>query len=201
MSNETELDSTKVRMKASGELVIRVDGKEQVIAHYEKTTGTLEYTTKDNSVRYNSQVTARVGTVSNGTEPSGNVIRNIRIKGDEVAKPKTKRPKMGLAAARDADLPIVTSDNPRTEDPRAIIDMIVDGVREVRPDGFVVEVDRRRAIAAAVEAARPGDIVLIAGKGHEDYQIIGKEKQHFDDREEARAAVGKLAIRPANGQS
>jgi len=95
MSNETELDSTKVRMKASGELVIRVDGKEQVIAQYDKTTGTLEYTTKDNSVRYSSQVTARVGTVSNGTEPSGNVIRNIRIKGDEVAKPKTKRPKMG----------------------------------------------------------------------------------------------------------
>src|SRR6478609_1057306 len=95
MSTEQELDSTKVRMKASGELVIRVDGKEQVIAQYDKTTGTLEYTTKDNSVRYNSQVTARVGTVSNGTEPSGNVIRNIRIKGDEVAKPKTKRPKMG----------------------------------------------------------------------------------------------------------
>ena len=95
MSTEQELDSTKVRMKASGELVIRVDGKEQVIAQYDKTTGTLEYTTKDNSVRYSSQVTARVGTVSNGTEPSGNVIRNIRIKGDEVAKPKTKRPKMG----------------------------------------------------------------------------------------------------------
>jgi UDP-N-acetylmuramyl-tripeptide synthetase len=113
---------------------------------------------------------------------------------------KSKRPKMGRAVARDAELPIVTSDNPRTEDPRAIIDMIVDGVREVRPDGFVVEVDRRRAIAAAVEAARPGDIVLIAGKGHEDYQIIGKEKLHFDDREEAAAALAKLANPPANGQ-
>jgi UDP-N-acetylmuramoyl-L-alanyl-D-glutamate--2,6-diaminopimelate ligase len=114
---------------------------------------------------------------------------------------KTKRPKMGLAVARDADLPIVTSDNPRTEDPQAIVDMIVEGVRQVRGDGFVVEIDRRRAIGAAVEAARPGDIVLIAGKGHEDYQIVGKEKQHFDDREEARAAVAKLANRPANGQS
>jgi UDP-N-acetylmuramyl-tripeptide synthetase len=114
---------------------------------------------------------------------------------------KSKRPKMGRAVARDAELPIVTSDNPRTEDPRAIIDMIVEGVREVRPDGFVIEVDRRRAIAAAVEAARPGDIVLIAGKGHEDYQIVGKEKLHFDDREEAAAALAKLANRPANGQS
>ena len=114
---------------------------------------------------------------------------------------KTKRPKMGRAVARDADLPIVTSDNPRTEDPRAIVDMIVEGVRELRPDGFVVEIDRRQAIAAAVEAARAGDIVLIAGKGHEDYQIVGKEKLHFDDREEAAAALAKLANRPANGQS
>ena len=114
---------------------------------------------------------------------------------------KTKRPKMGRAVARDAELPIVTSDNPRTEEPRAIIEMILDGVREVRADGFVVEVDRRRAIAAAVEAARPGDIVLIAGKGHEDYQILGKQKHHFDDREEAAAALAKLADRPPNGQS
>ena len=114
---------------------------------------------------------------------------------------KTKRPKMGAAVARDADLPIVTSDNPRTEDPRAIIDMIVEGVRTVRQDGFVVEVDRRAAIGAAVAAARAGDIVLIAGKGHEDYQILGKVKHHFDDREEARAALAKVANRPANGQS
>ncbi|MGZ3407518.1 MAG: Mur ligase family protein, partial [Polyangia bacterium] len=114
---------------------------------------------------------------------------------------KSKRPKMGRAVARDADLPIVTSDNPRTEDPRAIVDMILDGVREVRADGFVVELDRRRAIGAAIEAARPGAIVLIAGKGHEDYQIVGKEKHHFDDREEAAAALAKLANRPANGQS
>jgi UDP-N-acetylmuramoyl-L-alanyl-D-glutamate--2,6-diaminopimelate ligase len=110
---------------------------------------------------------------------------------------------MGRAVARDADLPIVTSDNPRTEEPGAIIEMILAGVREVRPgdDGFLVEADRRRAIAMAIEAARAGDIVLIAGKGHEDYQIVGKTKQHFDDREEARAALAKLASRPANGQS
>jgi UDP-N-acetylmuramyl-tripeptide synthetase len=116
---------------------------------------------------------------------------------------KSKRPKMGRAVARDADLPIVTSDNPRTEEPGAIIEMILAGVREVRPgdDGFLVEADRRRAIAMAIEAARAGDIVLIAGKGHEDYQIVGKTKQHFDDREEARAALAKLASRPANGQS
>jgi UDP-N-acetylmuramoyl-L-alanyl-D-glutamate--2,6-diaminopimelate ligase len=114
---------------------------------------------------------------------------------------KSKRPKMGRAVARDADLPIVTSDNPRTEDPRAIVDAIVEGVREVRNEGFLVEVDRRRAIAAAVEAARPGDVVLIAGKGHEDYQVIGKTRHHFDDREEAAAALAKLANRGPKGQS
>jgi MurE/MurF fusion protein len=97
----------------------------------------------------------------------------------------TKRPKMGAAVAALADLAIVTSDNPRTEDPRAIIDQILPGV----PRPFLVEPDRRTAIRAAISEATPGDIVLIAGKGHEDYQIIGTTKHHFDDREEAAAAV------------
>jgi murE/murF fusion protein len=98
----------------------------------------------------------------------------------------TKRPKMGAAVAELADLAIVTSDNPRTEDPRAIIDQILPGV----PRPFLVEVDRRAAIRAAIVEATPGDIVAIVGKGHEDYQIIGTTKHHFDDREEATAAVG-----------
>jgi murE/murF fusion protein len=98
----------------------------------------------------------------------------------------TKRPKMGAAVAELADLAVVTSDNPRTEDPRAIIDQILPGV----PRPFLVEVDRRTAIRAAIAEATPGDIVLIAGKGHEDYQILGTTKHHFDDREEAAAAVG-----------
>ena len=96
-----------------------------------------------------------------------------------------KRSKMGRAAAAGADLVIVTSDNPRTEDPQAIIDQILAGV----PAPFFVHIDRRVAIAAAVFEAVPGDVVLIAGKGHEDYQIIGTEKVHFDDREQAAAAA------------
>lgn len=95
MSTEQELDSTKVRMKASGDLVIRVDGKEVPVAHYSKETATLEFTTRDYSVRYHEQCTARVGTVSNGTQPSGNVIRNIRVRGDDSKAPTVKRPKMG----------------------------------------------------------------------------------------------------------
>ncbi|TMQ13076.1 MAG: UDP-N-acetylmuramoyl-L-alanyl-D-glutamate--2,6-diaminopimelate ligase [Deltaproteobacteria bacterium] len=98
----------------------------------------------------------------------------------------TKRPKMGAEVAGLADLAVVTSDNPRTEDPRAIIDQILAGV----PRPFAVDVDRARAIRAAISEAVPGDIVVIAGKGHEDYQILGTTKHHFDDREQAAAAVG-----------
>ncbi len=101
----------------------------------------------------------------------------------------TKRPLMGAAVAELADLAVVTSDNPRTEAPRAILDAILPAV----PRPFVVDVDRRTAIRAAVAEAVPGDIVLIAGKGHEDYQIVGTTKHHFDDREEAAAAI---AARP-----
>src|SRR5580704_1672878 len=97
----------------------------------------------------------------------------------------TKRPKMGAAVSELADLAIVTSDNPRTEDPRAIIDMILPAV----PKPFFVDPDRRTAIRAAIAEAVPGDVVVIAGKGHEDYQILGTTKIHFDDREEALAAV------------
>jgi UDP-N-acetylmuramoyl-L-alanyl-D-glutamate--2,6-diaminopimelate ligase len=113
-----------------------------------------------------------------------------------------KRPLMGRAAGRAADLAVVTSDNPRSEDPEAIVAAILPGLREaglpaidraaaLRGErGFVVEPDRRAAIRLAIEAARAGDAVLVAGKGHEDYQIVGSERRHFDDREEARAALG-----------
>jgi UDP-N-acetylmuramoyl-L-alanyl-D-glutamate--2,6-diaminopimelate ligase len=112
-----------------------------------------------------------------------------------------KRPQMGEIAARGADLAIVTSDNPRTEDPSAIVDMIVEGVRRtIAPKlgaaelgraarGYHVEVDRRAAIRLAAAAAAAGDVLLIAGKGHEDYQIVGTTKHHFDDREEAADAL------------
>jgi murE/murF fusion protein len=102
-----------------------------------------------------------------------------------------KRPRMGAEVAALADLAVVTSDNPRTEDPRAIIDQILAGV----PRPFAVDVDRARAIRAAISEAVPGDVVVIAGKGHEDYQILGTTKHHFDDREQAAEAVSRREAR------
>lgn len=94
----------------------------------------------------------------------------------------TKRPIMGEIAARLADRAIVTSDNPRTEDPRKILDDIDSGISSELKERRLIEADRRRAIEIAVEMARPGDLILLAGKGHETYQIIGTEKLPFDDK-------------------
>ncbi len=99
---------------------------------------------------------------------------------------KSKRPQMGKAASRYADEFWVTSDNPRSEDPKAIIDDILNGINGTPCH---VEADRRAAIQDAIKHAVPSDIVLIAGKGHEDYQIIGNEKFHFDDAEEAASVL------------
>lgn len=99
-----------------------------------------------------------------------------------------KRPQMGSIAQRLSDVVFVTSDNPRTEDPQRILDDIVEGMREGSPDYRVIA-DRREAIRAAVSDLGEGDALLIAGKGHETYQILGREKIHFDDREVARECL------------
>ncbi|MBI5546453.1 MAG: UDP-N-acetylmuramoyl-L-alanyl-D-glutamate--2,6-diaminopimelate ligase [Deltaproteobacteria bacterium] len=104
-----------------------------------------------------------------------------------------KRPLMGEAAGKGSDLAIVTSDNPRTEDPQAIIEAILPGLARAGGKEHRVEPDRRKAIELAISLAKPGDVLLLAGKGHEDYQIIGTEKRPFDDREEARRALGVTA--------
>ncbi len=102
---------------------------------------------------------------------------------------RTKRPKMGKIAAELADVAVVTSDNPRTEDPEKILQDVLEGIPpSVEP---IVIGDRATAIRTAILQAQPGDGVLIAGKGHEDYQILGTEKIHFDDREQARDALSQ----------
>jgi UDP-N-acetylmuramoyl-L-alanyl-D-glutamate--2,6-diaminopimelate ligase len=101
----------------------------------------------------------------------------------------SKRAPMGAAVAAGADLAFVTSDNPRTEDPAAIIGQILEGIPAA--SAHRVEPDRARAIDDAIAAAGPDDVVLIAGKGHEDYQIVGTEKRPFDDAAEARRALAR----------
>ncbi|MCG9893686.1 MAG: UDP-N-acetylmuramoyl-L-alanyl-D-glutamate--2,6-diaminopimelate ligase [Thermosynechococcaceae cyanobacterium MS004] len=116
----------------------------------------------------------------------GKVICVFGCGGD---RDRTKRPQMGAIAAELADLAVVTSDNPRTEDPHKILEDVLAGIPAASSP--LVEADRRTAIEIAIAQAQPGDAVLIAGKGHEDYQILGTEKIHFDDREEAEAALKK----------
>jgi UDP-N-acetylmuramoyl-L-alanyl-D-glutamate--2,6-diaminopimelate ligase len=98
---------------------------------------------------------------------------------------RTKRPRMARIAQKMADVVYVTSDNPRTENPRAIIDEIVAGFSADVEKPIVVETDRRDAIEKVLNDAQANDVVLLAGKGHENYQIVGTVKHHFDDVEEA----------------
>ena len=121
---------------------------------------------------------------------TGRIITVFGCGGD---RDRGKRPKMGEAAVRYSDVVILTSDNPRTEDPLSILEEVEVGVIEAlrqRPHVQYKKVpDRRQAIEEAVREAHSADMVLIAGKGHEDYQIIGREVFHFDDKEVARAAL------------
>lgn len=118
---------------------------------------------------------------------------------------RSKRPKMAQVACKLADRVIITSDNPRTENPATIIRDILAGVSEPADDRVTVEIDRAKAIALAVEQADADDTVLLAGKGHEDYQIVacadapgGVVKRHFDDREHAAEALRRRAQSRAN---
>ena len=101
----------------------------------------------------------------------------------------TKRPMMGTEAEAGADVVVVTSDNPRHEDPQAIVDEVLRGMNE-RP--FAVELDRRKAIALALDAATEADVVVIAGKGHESTQQIGDSFVYFDDRDVARVRLREI---------
>jgi UDP-N-acetylmuramoyl-L-alanyl-D-glutamate--2,6-diaminopimelate ligase len=136
----------------------------------------------------------------NSSQDHGKVITVFGCGGD---RDRTKRPLMGKVAAKYSDLSILTSDNPRTEDPLAIMDEVEAGLKSLSlfewqkdgigswrsKKGYLKIPDRREAIRMAIRLAQPSDTVLLAGKGHEDYQIVGKQKFPFDDRIEAKKAL------------
>jgi UDP-N-acetylmuramyl-tripeptide synthetase len=140
--------------------------------------------------------------------------RLITVFGCGGDRDREKRPMMGEAVGRLSDLAVLTSDNPRTESPEAILADIVEGTaaaqsRRYDPQeltegfevpGYVIVPDRKTAIALGLGTAKSGDTVVIAGKGHETYQIIGETTIPFDDREEARAALDTLGARGSKQQ-
>jgi UDP-N-acetylmuramoyl-L-alanyl-D-glutamate--2,6-diaminopimelate ligase len=160
-----------------------VPGRFQIVSsEADGVTVVVDYAHTDDALR-NLLETARPLT-------SGRLITVFGCGGD---RDRTKRPLMGAVAGRLSDLVIVTSDNPRSEDPGKIIEEIQRGItpdsRRDRGPRLLAIVDRQEAIARAIELARSGDVVLVAGKGHEKYQVIGDQALAFDDAAVAREAL------------
>lgn len=167
-------------IKAALEKVKGVPGRFEAVNEGQKFPVIVDYAHTPDSLE-NILQTAREFT-------KGKVIIVFGCGGD---RDRTKRPIMGRVAAHYADYCFITSDNPRTEDPQAIINEVEQGVLEggMGKQQYETILNRREAIEKAILMAAKDDIVLIAGKGHEDYQIIGKTKNHFDDREVAREVL------------
>jgi UDP-N-acetylmuramoyl-L-alanyl-D-glutamate--2,6-diaminopimelate ligase len=163
----------------------QVPGRFQIVpgSHEVGFTVVVDYAHTDDALR-NLISLAREQVVEHG----GRVITLFGCGGD---RDRTKRPKMGRAAGEDSDLVVVTSDNPRSEDPMAIINEALVGVRETQTT-YIVEEDRRAAIEVALRAAHPGDIVLLAGKGHEKTQVFADGAVAFDDVAEAERVLSEM---------
>jgi len=161
-------------------ICVGAPGRFERVAHDGEFAVVVDYAHSDDAL-LNTLKTARELT-------SGRIITVFGCGGD---RDKTKRQPMGEVAGENSDLVIVTSDNPRTENPLQIISEIEIGLKKTDCEYLVIS-DRRDAIHQAIRRAKANDVVLIAGKGHETYQIIGSDKFHFDDREIAREALENL---------
>ncbi len=166
------------------ETCVGAPGRFERVTHEGDFAVVVDYAHTDDAL-LNTLKTARDLT----TSPEG--ARIITVFGCGGDRDKSKRAPMGLAAGRYSDLAIITSDNPRTEDPLKIIAEVEAGIKETGTPYKIIS-DRREAIHQAVKEAKAGDVIIIAGKGHETYQIIGSDKFHFDDREVAKEALDGL---------
>ncbi len=165
----------------------QVAGRFQTVVNDLGITVVVDYAHTDDALRNLIGLAREL--VGGGASGSGRVITLFGCGGD---RDKTKRPKMGRAAGEGSDLVVLTSDNPRTEDPAAILSEALAGLRETGAE-CVVEPDRAAAIKLAIKAAKRGDIVLLAGKGHEKVQIVGDRTLPFDDVEVAGRVVREMA--------
>jgi UDP-N-acetylmuramoyl-L-alanyl-D-glutamate--2,6-diaminopimelate ligase len=172
-----------------------VPGRFQPVDAGQPFTVIVDYAHTDDALR-NLTVLARQMTAQTG----GRVITLFGCGGD---RDRTKRPRMGQAAGAGSDFVVLTSDNPRSEDPRAILAEIEPGLKSIAKGEafqYIVEPDRTLAIRAALHTARTGDVVLIAGKGHEKEQILADRTIHFDDAETALAELAGLGYEAAKGE-
>jgi UDP-N-acetylmuramoyl-L-alanyl-D-glutamate--2,6-diaminopimelate ligase len=176
------------QIAAGAAMGAQVPGRFQVVPSTSGITVVVDYAHTDDALR-NLIALARELVAPNTARAAGCVITLFGCGGD---RDKTKRPKMGRAAGEGSDLVVLTSDNPRTENPQTILNEALAGVQETGAT-CIVEEDRRGAIEIAIRSARPGDIVLIAGKGHEKVQILACGTVPFDDVAVAGEVLGELA--------
>ena len=187
--NLTAVYATAVELGFGPEEVLRilstlrpVDGRFEIVRAADGTTAVVDYAHTPDALE---NVLKTIGEIRREGQ------RLLVVCGCGGNRDRTKRPEMARIAVQYADTAIFTSDNPRHESPEAILDDMAAGI----PAGArcLRIVDRREAIRTAAMLAQAGDILLVAGKGHETYQIVGDEKRHFDDREEVRAAFSSIS--------
>jgi UDP-N-acetylmuramoyl-L-alanyl-D-glutamate--2,6-diaminopimelate ligase len=174
------LDMTDEQIQRGLARMERVPGRFERVEEGQPFMVVVDYAHTDDALR-------NVISVARGMKPK-RVITLFGCGGD---RDRSKRPLMGIAAAEGSDSVVLTSDNPRSEDPQAIINDVLVGLRRFNTP-YEVELDRARAIKKAVGAAQPGDVVILAGKGHETYQILKDGPIPFDDREVTRRVLRGL---------
>jgi UDP-N-acetylmuramoyl-L-alanyl-D-glutamate--2,6-diaminopimelate ligase len=169
----------------------QVPGRFQVVPSDNGVTIVVDYAHTDDALRNLITLARELVTTKGPGDTPGRVLTLFGCGGD---RDRTKRPKMGLAAGEGSDFVVATSDNPRSEDPRAILAEIEPGLQQSKVR-YVIEPDRAAAIHLALAEAKPHDVVLIAGKGHEKEQILADRTIPFDDAEVALFVLAELGYR------